>query len=226
MRLIFIRHAQTVANETGRWQGHRDYPLSATGAAQADALAHSLARERAEQPDEWVDPVVYSSSLGRALATAQAVGHALSLPVTARDALREYDVGVFSGHTAEELERAYPQVIATFRRDGHWDDVPQAEPVAARARRAETVINGLLDDHTDGQTIIGVTHGGFLQYLVAALLGTDRIWGFRPANTARFEFTLTAAARQECRDSPAGLSPYRCRINRFNDCSHLASVPR
>jgi len=227
MRLILIRHAQTVANDEGRWQGHSDYPLSPAGQTQAEALAHALAQEQARQPDDWKAPVLYSSSLGRALATARAIGQALSLPIAARDDLREYDVGVFSGRTAADLDRDYPQIVAGFRRDGHWDHVPQAEPVAARARRADAVIAQLLADHGDTQTVIGVTHGGFMQYLVAALLGTRRIWGFRPENTARFEFTLSsAAAQQETTDSSGGLSTYRCRITRFNDCTHLASVTR
>ncbi|KAF0283409.1 histidine phosphatase family protein [Spiribacter roseus] len=226
MRLTLIRHAQTVANDERRWQGHSDYPLTPAGQAQAQALADALAHEQAGQPGEWIDPVLYSSSLGRALATARPIGQALSVPIASRDALREYDVGVFSGCTATDLDRDYPQIIERFRRDGHWDDVPHAEPVAARAQRAEAVINQLLADHADGQTVIAVTHGGFMQYLVAALLGTRRIWGFRPENTARFEFTLSAAAQREDLGSPGGLSTYRCRINRFNDCVHLTSASR
>ena len=38
MRLILIRHAQSVANAEGRWQGKMDYDLSEVGVDQSQRL--------------------------------------------------------------------------------------------------------------------------------------------------------------------------------------------
>ncbi|MGD9891240.1 MAG: phosphoglycerate mutase family protein, partial [Dehalococcoidia bacterium] len=39
MRLVLIRHAESEGNAEGRFQGHRDYPLTSRGLAQARRLA-------------------------------------------------------------------------------------------------------------------------------------------------------------------------------------------
>ena len=44
--LLCVRHGETDANRAGRWQGHDDVPLNATGRAQAAAAAPALARLR------------------------------------------------------------------------------------------------------------------------------------------------------------------------------------
>ena len=36
MRLIFVRHAESLANAEGRMQGHADFPLSERGREQAE----------------------------------------------------------------------------------------------------------------------------------------------------------------------------------------------
>ncbi|RZU98308.1 histidine phosphatase family protein [Spiribacter vilamensis] len=224
MRLLLIRHAQTVANDQGRWQGHTDTPLTGRGERQAQCLATTLAAERDRDPASWGDPVLYASSLGRAQATAGWIARALALPVISRDALREYDVGVFSGKSWAEIETDHPAIARHWQQNRDWSAVPDAEPLADRVQRGECMIGELLAKHADHQTVLCVSHGGFLQYLIAAVLGTRRIWGVRPGNTAVFEFTLTRAGHADDRQSASGLSPYECRIHRFNDTAHLAPL--
>ena len=61
MRLILIRHAQSVANAEGRWQGKMDFDLSEVGVDQSQRLLKRFT-------DESIDPThVYSSPLTRAV---------------------------------------------------------------------------------------------------------------------------------------------------------------
>jgi len=219
MRLLLIRHAQTVANHEGRWQGHTDYPLSDLGHQQARHLARALAQ--AFERDGLTPTVLYSSPLGRAQATAGVISAALSRPITTFPELSEYDVGVFSARTWSELQTEHPDAVRDFAANRDWNAVPEAETLQSRGQRAARVIEYLLANHGDEDTVIGVTHGGFMQYLLAAVLGTRRVWGLRPENTSVFEFELTRSAHGETTDSPEGLSTYRCRILRFNDTTHL-----
>ena len=62
-RIILLRHGETVWNVEGRYQGHLDSPLTATGEAQAHALAERLAGQSFAR--------LYSSDLGRAQRTAE-----------------------------------------------------------------------------------------------------------------------------------------------------------
>ncbi len=224
MRLLLIRHAQTTANHEGRWQGHADYPLSATGRQQASSLANALRDEFMK--DAITPTTLYSSPLGRAQATAASVSTAFSLPIKTLTDLSEYHVGIFSARTWAELEAEHPEAAQRFAAQRDWNTVPEAETVQSRAKRATTVIEHILGSHSEGDTVLCVTHGGFLQYLLAAVLGTRRVWGVRPENTAIFEFDLTPEAHAETTDSSEGLSTYRCRILRFNDTGHLHGLTR
>src|SRR5262245_42161594 len=92
-----IRHGETDWNQSGRWQGHADVPLNALGRAQAQRLAERLRRER--------DPLdaIYSSDLLRAWETAQALAAAVGHAPQPLPALREIDVGSWSGLTRVEV---------------------------------------------------------------------------------------------------------------------------
>ena len=80
--LLLARHGETDWNVAGRWQGHTDVPLNATGRAQALALAERLRNEGIA--------AVATSDLSRARHTAEIVAGALGVPVALVDpALRE-----------------------------------------------------------------------------------------------------------------------------------------
>ncbi len=61
MKLLLIRHGQSVANSEGRLQGHLDSPLTDRGRAQARALARRLVREG------WSVSSIHTSNLGHDL---------------------------------------------------------------------------------------------------------------------------------------------------------------
>ena len=42
MKLIIIRHAQSIGNLEGRWQGHKEFSLSEKGIQQAKKLHNSF----------------------------------------------------------------------------------------------------------------------------------------------------------------------------------------
>src|SRR5437879_13343918 len=62
VRILLVRHGETVFNVEGRWQGQSDSPLTERGLAQARELARALA--------EVSIAAIYSSDLGRAIDTA------------------------------------------------------------------------------------------------------------------------------------------------------------
>jgi probable phosphoglycerate mutase len=68
----FLRHGQTNWNLEGRYQGHSDVPLNATGIAQARAAAACLAGVPIAR--------IVASPLIRALVTAAIVGEKIQKP--------------------------------------------------------------------------------------------------------------------------------------------------
>src|SRR5579864_7883681 len=112
--LLLARHGETDWNREHRWQGRADPPLNARGREQAAALAASLAQVPLG--------AIYSSDLARALETAELVGGALGVAVTSEPALREIDVGEWSGLTTAEIERTFPAGWARHRAGGDgWE---------------------------------------------------------------------------------------------------------
>ncbi len=144
--LLLVRHGETDWNRDQRWQGHADPPLNELGRAQATALAEVLAGEEVE--------AIYASDLRRAYETAEIVGGALGLPVTSDPALRETDVGSWSGLTHEEL--------VGLPYDG--------ETKAAHAERVLEAVRRIIQAHPKGRVLV-VTHGGSVRRIQEAVHG-------------------------------------------------------
>src|SRR5881394_4058244 len=96
VRILLARHGETVFNVEGRWQGQSDSPLSERGLAQARELGRALA-------DEPIS-TVFSSDLGRAMATAREVAEVHGLRVIGDARLREIDVGGWTNKNGAEID--------------------------------------------------------------------------------------------------------------------------
>jgi probable phosphoglycerate mutase len=157
--LFLARHGETDWNVAGRWQGHTDVPLNATGRAQALALAERLRGEGIS--------AVATSDLARARTTAELVAGALGLEVTLVDPdLREQRFGRFEGLTPRECEERFPGDWARYATD------PRAGPPGGESRAAllERVLRAV---HRAAARLssppLVVTHGGAMRALLAAI---------------------------------------------------------
>jgi probable phosphoglycerate mutase len=161
-RVLIVRHGETDWNSDRRWQGHADPPLNARGVAQARELAARLA-------DVPLDGI-YASDLQRAFDTAAAVADGRAVSVVAVPALREIDVGEWSGLTTAEIEERYPDGFARHVAGGDgWVD---GEPHAEMSVRVTRAVAGLAAEHPGG-TILCVLHGGTIRALLAKAEGLD-----------------------------------------------------
>ena len=213
MRLLFVRHAESTANAEGRYQGRADFPLSDAGRRQARKLA---ARFRGE----GFEPThVYTSPLSRTSQTAAILADGWEIDVVDVDDLMEYDVGVLSGLTPDEVSARYPELDMERAWETGLADIEGVESPRARQARARRVVDYAIGGHEDGDVVLMVTHGGVLQHILAALLGTDRVWATHVGNTAVFDFCIDKS-RWEVEGDDRLVSG-RHRINRFNDASHL-----
>ncbi|MDP8975572.1 MAG: histidine phosphatase family protein [Actinomycetota bacterium] len=164
-RLLLVRHGQSAWNAESRWQGWADPPLSDLGATQAAALASALAPLELEG--------VVSSDLQRARRTATIVAGALRLAVQTDPALRERDVGAWSGHTTTEIERHWPQQLAAWRA-GRLAGPPDGETDDTMAVRVIEALLRLLARAED--PLLVVTHGGLIRLV-------ERRLGLEPSST-------------------------------------------
>jgi broad specificity phosphatase PhoE len=84
-RLILVRHGETLHNVAGIAQGWNDSDLSEKGRMQVKHLAERLVK--------YKPTAIYSSPLGRAMSTAEAIAATTGLEVQTLEDLREMSYG-------------------------------------------------------------------------------------------------------------------------------------
>ena len=156
------RHGETDWNRESRFQGHADTTLNEVGREQAHGLAERLAEEGVV--------AIYASPLWRARETAEIVGRRLGLPVESVDALREVDVGSWSGLTRAEIQERFPEGFRRWLEFDHgWDDGESYEELGERVLAALREI-ALRHPH---ERVLVVSHGGPMRAALASAAATS-----------------------------------------------------
>lgn len=224
LKLLFIRHAESVGNVQQRMQGHGEFELSVLGQQQADQLGRRLWAK-------WGEPTqIYTSPLKRAVQTVERVvalepaalltaSAARNYQITDADDLKEFQNGIFAGLTWAEARSQHPTLCAALEASPDWIAVPEAESLQDAWDRAQRFIHHLLIQHRSGETIWIITHSWILQHLVASLMGCDRTWQIAPHHTAIFEFWIERSRWQTTDHNR--LNSELWQIRRFNDDQHL-----
>jgi probable phosphoglycerate mutase len=164
-RIVILRHGETDHNAAGIWQGQLDTELSERGIAQAEAAGPALS---ALAPDRIV-----TSDLRRAARTAEAVGRACGIPVTADPRFREIHAGQWQGLTNADVSRDFPEQRAAVLRGEDIKrgiDGESMGEVLARVRDGLADVIGAMEP---GKCVIVSTHGAAARAVAAALLEVD-----------------------------------------------------
>lgn len=172
LRLLLVRHGETLANRELRHVGSLDEPLSDVGRRQAERLAEALA--------PLPLAAVYASPLSRAAETGRRIGGRLELPVRSEPRLAEQCFGTWEGLTrAEIVGRGDGEVLRRWEADAAVPP-PDGEPLAAVGERVLGLVGELAARHA-GEWVALVSHVGPIKALVCAALGV-------PLETARRMF--------------------------------------
>lgn len=157
MRLLLVRHGQSVWNADRRLQGQADIALSDLGRAQAADLAPVIAG--------FAPCRAITSDLIRARETAATLGFADARP---EPALREHSVGIWEGRVIPEIIAEAPDAYAgwragTFTPPGgeNWGDFTARTMAVVRAEQ----------NLGDCRNLLIVCHGGVIRALLHGLLG-------------------------------------------------------
>jgi 2,3-bisphosphoglycerate-dependent phosphoglycerate mutase len=161
--ILLTRHGETDWNREKRWQGLADRPLNARGREQARALA--------EQLEPLPFSAIYASDLRRAHETALIVAERRGLAVTPLRALREIDVGSWTGLFYDEVKERFRAAYEQMRtRTGTgWEG---GETYAEMGRRVLEAMRWIARQHP-GDAVLVVTHSGPIRTVRAHALGMD-----------------------------------------------------
>ena len=155
--LIVVRHGETVFNTRGIYQGQADSPLTATGEAQARALAPRI---RAL----GTCPALYCSDLARARRTAELIHTPNHHVLTPAPDLRERAYGAFEGRPSFEVRREIPPDDADYAPPGGGESQRQLH------ERVVAAFDAIASRHR-GERVLAVSHGGVLIAFARYALG-------------------------------------------------------
>lgn len=197
MRMLLIRHAQTVENAEHRFQGHIHGRLSELGKKQTRHLADALKNEEID--------FFYGSPLGRARETLEAVrAHHSHLKAVFTDALKERGKGAYEGLSMMEAEEKEPGILAkmkelSFKPDG-------GESLNQVNARLHPFLDELPQKHA-GKTVLVVGHHVLNNQILRHYLQTTA------------EFSQHNACVNELL-----FGKDKTRVVRLNDFSHLRGL--
>jgi len=155
-QLILARHGETVHNASGITQGWSDSALSDVGAQQVQQLAARIGR--------YAPTALYSSPLGRALSTAEAIKETTGLDIVTLDDVREMNYGRWEGCSFLDIRRDDHEIYRRWVADPD-EPCPGGESHNDVRRRMLRAIESI-----DSPRPVIVTHGTAIRIGVCALL--------------------------------------------------------
>ena len=179
---MVMRHAATVWNREGRIQGQSDTPLTPTGQRQIEAWRVPVERLAPE--------VIYSSDLGRALATARALNRDWGLPLTVEPRLRDQDWGHWAGRIHRHLKYEAAEEYARQTARGWHFRPPGGESPLQVLERALAALRDIAAAE-GAKRVLVVAHEGVLKGLVYHLAILDGC-GHQPEAMAPYHVHLLA----------------------------------
>src|SRR4030042_2559550 len=150
MRLILVRHGETLWNRERRIQGCRsNTELSMRGKGQAEKIALSLKSQKIAN--------ICASPLKRAMDTAYVIAKAYGLEVRTIPELKEIDAGELEGLTEKQLKGRYGEFWEEWERGNPSLRLPGGESLDELQRRAWRAIEHITERYPDEMVVV-VSH--------------------------------------------------------------------
>ena len=159
-QVTLLRHAESIGNAEGYYQGQSDFPLSEKGAQQAQALCDYWRSKEASFN------LIISSPLARARQTAEFLAQSLAIPLVFDPLWMERDAGLLSGLHQKEAEILFPKP----------DFIHIYQPIGKTGEsqwqlylRAGNAVQKIID-RPPGNYLV-VSHGALLNMVLYTVLG-------------------------------------------------------
>jgi alpha-ribazole phosphatase len=198
VRLILIRHGQTIWNQQKKYCGYANVPLSPEGRRQVRHLAQRLNKEEIHK--------IYSSDRQRAIETAKIIFKGRKIKQIPD--LKEMGFGVFEGLTYQEILKKYPVVYKKWLKDPYSVRIPKGEKLNDLKKRVVSTLKKIVSLNKN-RTVAIVTHGGAISIFINHIESSKRFWDYVPksASITIIEYKVSKA-----------------RIRLFDDASHLLNT--
>ena len=200
MKLILVRHGETLSNRENRVQGITDTALSDYGHVQVEKLAESLR-------DEPIDCIV-SSPLKRAYQTAQAICKFHKTAIEIENKLQEMNHGDFENVTIAELKEKHLPFLKQWFNDPASVAMPNGESLQDLQLRAWSAIEKIIGN---SKNILVASHGMTIMTILC------KIKNLELSHAREMLVNVASKTSVEFKDGKGV-------ITIFNDTSHLKDI--
>lgn len=171
INLYMVRHGETQLNEKKVYYGWTDVPLNSNGVKQCEDLRDKLCDVKFD--------VVISSSLERALCSAEIISGVNREAIIKYDDLRELNFGKWEQLHYNDIEKKYKVEWQAWTKD--WENfcIPGGESFSNLYKRVKVCLEDILKSYRD-KTILLVSHEGTLKIITTLLLNmnSEDYWKF------------------------------------------------
>ena len=163
MKILFVRHGESVDDIENRYGGSADFDLTEKGKKQVLESAKKIF-----SLDEKFE-IILSSPLKRALQSAEIIANQLHIEVEIFEYLKERNLnGVLNGLVRSEAKKKYPEQV---ERHSRWEYVDESERSEDFNNRVINAIKYLLKMKYN--SLVAVTHGLFLKTFFKEMMDID-----------------------------------------------------
>lgn len=171
MRLLLVRHVETVGNVEHRFNGLTESDYTPLGLDMKEKLVEELA-ERLKD----CHPVILTSPIRRAAMIAEELGEKLSLPVEENPALVEFNFGIFDGLTVKEAEEKDAKAYKDWIFNHLYVQIPEGDSYQGKYKQTKKFLQEFLrqacEQEREGEetTYVFIAHGAVLRCMLTVLL--------------------------------------------------------
>ena len=144
--IYMIRHAKSIANDSGLFGGITDYELSHEGLMQSDALANRL--------KDYEFDKIYCSPLKRAIQTISPTANMKNMDINIDNDLREINVGTWENILRDDLRKMYPEENKYIDETEYYTGMAGQEETIDVANRMYGTILKIAKDNLNKNIII------------------------------------------------------------------------
>jgi len=204
-KILLTRHGYVEGIKPERFRGRAPLDLTARGCAEATAVAQRIA-------GAWRPSHIYTSPMGRCIATATAIAKACGIAAKTCDDLNDIDYGAWQFKTFIEAKAQNPALFAAWFATPQLVRFPNGESLQDVAARAANAVRMVLARHAE-ETIVLVGHDSVNRVLLLGFLDLP------PSAYWRI-------AQQPCCLNEIDISSEEVCIRSINETQHLDAVAR
>jgi phosphoserine phosphatase len=204
-KLILTRHGHVEGINPERFRGRTELPLTELGRAQARAVATRIAKT-------WNAAKVYTSPMGRCVATGQEIAKACHIASEPLEALNDLDYGQWLWRTFNEVRAEWPDLFAVWLATPHLVRFPEGDSLQDLAARTANAVRFVLQRHTsESETVVLVGHDSVNRALLLQLLDQSLSAYWR-------------IAQEPCAINEIDIIDGRICVQRMNESHHLERI--